>query len=564
MLTKEVIRRYALKNAVEHAGKAVQGSVLSSLFAEGLEKDKVKETVPLIQEIVNEVNSLSKEEQEKQFELEKEQISHRDVRKEGELPELPNAEVGKVVMRIAPYPSGPVHIGNTRQIILNDEYVKKYKGKYILAMDDTIGNEEKPIEPEAYKLIEEGIKWLGCNVEKDIFYKSDRIDKYYEYGEELIKKGYMYVCNCEQDTFKDYKDRGIECPCRNLPPSEQIAKWEKMLSKESQQGSLVVRLKTSMQDPDPAFRDRVMFKISDRDHARIGKKYHVYPSMEFSWAIDDHVLGVTHIIRGIEHQMSTRVQDFIRGIFKWPNPVSTYTGLFIIEGVKLSKSKGSREVRSGEYIGWNDPRLWSLQSLRDRGIRPEAIREFIVSMGMTKSNSIVAIDVLYSINRKYIDKCPRYFFVENPTKIVIGGCPSLETALPLHPQENLGSRKYKTHNEFLVSEQDLILMNSGNYRLMHLLNFKEMRTSNIEPQKFSFISEHTNKELHAKPIQWLPASQNNVKVKIRMPDSTIVRGLGEPALADLKEGTQVQFERFGFVKLYKKSKDELEFWFTQF
>jgi glutamyl-tRNA synthetase len=564
MVTKEVIRKYALKNAVEHDGKAVQGSILSSLFAEGLEKDKIKETMPLIQEVLTEVNSLSKEEQSKQFILVRDTLSHRDVRKEGELPELENAEDGKVVMRIAPYPSGPLHIGNTRQVILNDEYCKKYHGKYTLAMDDTIGNDAKPIEPEAYKLIEEGIRWLGCDIQKEIFYKSDRIEKYYEYGEEMIKKGYMYVCTCEQDAFKDYKDKGIECPCRNLPPSEQMKRWEKMLSKESKQGSLVVRLKTSMQDPDPAFRDRVMFKISDREHARVGKKYHVYPSMEFSWAIDDHVLGVTHIIRGIEHQMSTRVQDFIRGIFKWPNPVSIYTGHLILEGVKISKSKGAREVRSGEYTGWNDPRLWSLQSLRDRGIRPEAIREFIVSMGMTKSNSTVAIDVLYSINKKYLEKTPRYFFVEKPTKITIAGCPILEKSLPLHPQEKIGSRTYKTHNEFLISEQDLILMNNGNYRLMHLLNFKETRTASFKPQEFSFVSEDADKELKAKMIQWLPINPDNIKIKVRMPDGKIVEGIGEPALAELKEGAQVQFERFGFVKLYKKTKDELEFWFTQF
>ena len=436
-----MIRKYALKNAVEHNGKAVQGSVLSSLFAEGLEKDKVKEIAPQIAEVLKEVNSLSLEEQTKQFGPIKETLSHRDVRKEGELPELENAIEGKVVMRIAPYPSGSLHIGNARQAILNDEYCKKYKGKYILAIDDTIGNEGKPIEPEAYDLIVEGLKWLGCNFDSDIFYKSDRNEKYYEYAEELIRKGYMYVCNCEQEKFKELKDNGIECPCRHLQPSEQISRWEQMFDKKTPEGKYVVRLKTNMQDPDPAFRDRVMFKISERKHERVGTKYRVWPSMEFSWAIDDHYLGVTHIIRGIEHQMSTRVQDFIRGIFKWPNPVSMYTGLLILEGIKISKSKGAKEVHSGEYIGWNDPRTWSLQSLRDRGIRAEAIREFMISMGTTKSNSTVPIDMFYAINRKYIENSPRYFFVENPQKIMIKGCPVLETNLPLHAKENLGSRK---------------------------------------------------------------------------------------------------------------------------
>jgi glutamyl-tRNA synthetase len=557
-IDKEKIRVYALENAIKHGGKANQGAVLSGLFAEGLEKSEIKEIMPTIKEIVEEINKLTADKQREQFSKSEIRTSKREIR-EG-LRELPNAEEGKVIMRMAPFPSGPLHIGNARPFILNDEYVKMYKGKLILVMDDTIGSEAKQIQPEAYKLIEEGIKWLGINYDKNIIYKSDRTEKYYAYAEEMIKKGYMYACECSQEKAQELRAKGIACSCRELPPEEHMKRWKEMFS--AKMGSMTIRLKTSMQDPDPAFRDRVMFKISDLPHPRTKNKYRVYPSMEFSWAIDDHIFGVTHVLRGIDHQMSTRVQDFIRNIFNWKNPESIYSGQFAVKGAKISKSKGSREVRAGTYIGWNDPRTWSLQSLKDRGIKPEAIRQFILSLGLKKTSITTPIETLYMLNKKLIEKSPRYFFVENPQKITIKGTPNITAELPVHPSENLGIRRYETNQDFLISKQDLDLMENGNYRLMHLLTFKSDRIKRLEPREYSFVSEEPDNNIKTKFLHWLPHNPYNVKVELRMPDGKIIKGLGEPDLEKLKENTEVQFERVGFANLYKKQDGKLEFWFT--
>ena len=317
-----------------------------------------------------------------------------------------------------------------------------------------------------------------------------------------------------------------------------------------------------MQDPDPAFRDRPMFRISDREHAKVKNKYRVWPLLEFSWAIDDHLLGITHIIRGIELMMETQTEKFIWDIFKWPHPQTIHTGLFQIEGVKLSKSKGSSEVRSGEYIGWNDPRLWSLQSLEARGFRPEAIREFILGMGITRTNSVVAVDVLYALNRRYLENSPRLFFVENPKLIHINGCPDFKTLIPLHPSENLGDREVKTKQDFFIPQQDSEMMENVNYRLIHLLNFKSTQISSIKPRDFSFVSKNPDKNLNAKYIQWLPADEDsindNVFVEIIMPDGSTIKGLGEKAVSKIKVNDTVQFERIGFVRLNKKIKSEEE------
>ena len=336
-----------------------------------------------------------------------------------------------------------------------------------------------------------------------------------------------------------------------------------MFSPSTQPGDLVVRLKTSMTAPDPAFRDRVMFRISDREHPLVKNKYKVWPLLEFSWAIDDHLLKITHIIRGIDLMMETEVEKFIWDIFRWEHPETIHTGFFSIEGIKLSKSKGSKEVKAGTYSGWNDPRTWSLQSLRDRGIQPEAIREFILNMGITRANSTVEINSLYALNRKHLEKSPRYFFVPEPVKIHISGCPELETKIPTNSTNQKDStREFKTSQDFLIPQQDFDLMQNTNYRLVHLLNFRSDNVLKLKPRTFSFISQDPEQDLDVKFIQWLPANENNIKVKVRMPDNSIIQGLGEPELKSLKPNSTIQFERFGFCNLYKKSKDELEFWFS--
>ena len=555
-ISTETIKAYALENAIKHNGKAAQGAVLAGLFAEGLEKSKIKDIMPTISKVLKEVNNLSPESQKEQFEKSTSKISKRVIR-EG-LKELPNAEKGKVVMRLAPFPSGPLHIGNARNIILNDEYVKTYEGKLLLCFDDTIGSANKRIEPESYELIKEGLDWLGIEYDKKIIYKSDRTEKYYEYAEELLGKGYLYVCHCKQEEMQNLKADGVACGCREILPEEQLARWKEMFT--SKMGSMTVRLKTSMQDPDPAFRDRVMFKISDLPHPKTKNKYRVYPSMEFSWGIDDHIFGSTHVLRGIDHQMSTRVQDFIRGIFKWNNPESIYNGHLAIEGVKISKSKSTQKITSGEYTGYNDPRVWSLQSLRDRGIKPEAIRQFIISLGIKKTSITTPIENLYTLNKKLLEDVPRYFFVENPQKITIKGCPELTAKIPRHPNNKIGDREIKTTQEFLIAESDFNLFDSQEYRLMHLLTFKANKDG-INPYDFSFISKEPSVN-KMKFLHWLPETTSNIHVEILMPDGETRKGLGEHELGELKVGDIIQFERFGFCRLHKKEKGKLEFWFA--
>ena len=445
------------------------------------------------------------------------------------LPELENNK--NVVMRLAPFPSGPLHIGNARPYIINDEYVKKYKGKLFLVMDDTIGSVDKPVVKEAYGLIEEGLKWLKIKYDK-VFYKSDRLEIYYKYAEEIIKKGYAYVCFCPSDVLRKNREDGISCGCRMKDVEENLKEWKNMF--KYKEGKATLRIKTDMKHPNPAFRDRVIFRISDREHPRVKKKYRVWPLLDFSWAIDDHLLGITHVIRGKELMMESDMENYIWDIFGWKKAIILHTGLLQLEGVKISKSKSRQEVESGKYKGWDDPRTWSLQSLERRGFNPDAIREFIIEFGINENEVTVPVDVLYSKNKKYAEKGKRFFFVDNPKKIIIKDAPNLDVEIKMHPNLDLGVRKIKTGKEFYIQDE---LIKRQAYRLMHLLNFKDKK----------FVSKEYDKTLNAKPIHWVNA-RDGVNVEVLMDDGSVKKGVAEKTINVLKKDEICQFERNFFVK----------------
>jgi len=548
-MDKKQIKIEALLNATKYNGKANPGSVLGQLIAKNPKlKDKAKELIKEIKKIVREVNKLSLKEQKKLLEQENVSLEEKKEKKEKSLPELENNK--KVVMRFAPFPSGPLHIGNARTAIINNYYVKKYKGKLLLVIDDTIGSEKKQILKQAYKLIPEGLDFLKINYEKPIIYKSDRLELYYHYAEELIRKDKAYVCFCSSEKLRKDRKNKIECECRKKTIKENLEEWKNMLNNKYKEGEAVLRIKTSMKHKNPAFRDRVIFRISQREHPRTGKKYKVWPLLDFSWAIDDHLLGITHIIRGKELMIETEMENYIWDIFNWKKPIVIHNGLLQIEGIKLSKTKSREEVLSGKYIGWDDPRTFSLQSLKRRGFAPEAIRNFLLRFGLTQTEITAPIDILYSENRKIIDKkANRYFFIENPKKIKIKDAPKKIVKIPLHPDFNRGYRILKTSDEFYI--QDKIEKNKV-YRFMHLFNFKNNK----------FISEKMDKNLKAKMIHWLPVNKENVKVSVFMPDASIKKGLAEPSVRNVKIGEVVQFERFGFCKLDEIKNNEYVFWFT--
>lgn len=540
---------YALKNAIEY-GKADSGKILPKLFQHGLDKKDIGNVMPKIQEAVREVNNLSQSDRESKYEEYKENVKEKEEVEKG-LPELTNASKN-MVFRLAPYPSGALHIGNAKTYLLNALYAQKYNAKILFIMDDTIGSEEKQVAPESYKLLEDAFSWLGIKYSKPIIYKSDRLKIYYEYAEKLIKKGKAYVCYCSQEKLRENRANGVECSHRDASVDEQIKNWKKIF--DAAEGEAVLRIKTSMQDPNPAFRDRVLFKISDREHPRVGKKYRVWPTLEMSWAVDDHLLGITHIIRGNDLMIETDMEKYIWDIFSWKHPETIHTALIRIEGIegKISKSKAQEEVRSGQFIGWDDPRTWSIQSLSRRGIKKEAILEFVKGFGINKQDIAIPIDNLYAINRKMIDSSAlRYSFVSSPMKMKIKKAPKVkEVSVPIHPDKK-ELRKLKVGGEIFISGKDFDSLKGKEIRLIHLFNIALNGKGDAE------FTSSENKDIPK--INWV---SEGVKTRVLMPDCKWVEGIAEKSISKLKPGAMIQFERFGFCRYDGKKKETHEFWFA--
>ncbi len=546
------IKAYSIKNALEH-GRADPSKVLPKLFNHGLEKSEIKLIMPIVQKTIKEINSLSKKKLEdlykslSQYVLEHEEKPHT-------LPELANIS-DKMVFRLAPFPSGALHIGNAKTYMLNALYAEKYNAKIILVMDDTIGSEAKQLMPESYSMIEDAFKWLGVRYE-NVYYKSDRLEIYYKYALELIKKDKAYVCHCPQPTLKENREKGIECGCRQFPSKIQEERWISMFS--AKEGSAVLRIKTSMLDPNPAFRDRVLFKISDRPHPRVGNKYRVWPTLEMSWAVDDHLLGITHILRGMDLQIETDMEKYIWDIFNWPHPQTIHGGMVNIEGTqaKISKSKAQAEVKSGQFSGWDDPRTWSMQSLKRRGILPEAIRTFIESIGLNKQNITIPVDSLYSINRKLIDKdVNRYSFVQNPIELEIKNKPEAKIVeIPIHPDKK--ETKAIKADRIFISSNDFDKFKDKEIRLLHLYNVKlsSKIVNNKADAKFTSLDN--------KDIQKLNWVSDFLPCTILMPNGEKIEGYAEQSIKNLKISELIQFERFGFCRFDNMNNNTYEFWFT--
>lgn len=546
------IYAYALENEFKY-GKARVGAILPKLFRHGLDKKDIKKIMPEIEQVIKEISNLSDDVKKKIFEKQyKQYIKESDKPVEG-LKDLPGIKgKKKLVFRMAPFPSGPLHIGNMKTYLLNALYAERYKGKILLVIDDTIGSEDKGIVFEAYGLIPEAFDFLKVKYKKPILYKSDRLKIYYQYAEKLIRKGKAYVDYSPKEEMRDRRAKGIESPHRKLDVKTQLERWKKMF--KAKEGSAVLRIKTDMKHKNPAFRDRVIFRISDRNHTRVGKKYRVWPLLDFSWAIDDHLLKVTHVIRGKELMIEGEMQKYIWDIFKWKHPEMIYVGLVKLEGIagKLSKSKSQKEVLSGRYKGWDDPRTWSVQSLERRGILASSLREFVEKIGLNQKDITIPIDDLYAINRRKIDsKANRYFFVEDAVKIKIDKNLPKEVKTKIHP-EKTKKKTIKIEKEIFVSKTDFNDFKGKEVRLMHLFNIKL-------DKKSEFTSKENNSKI--RKIHWVGKS---LKTKVLMPNGIWAKGLAESNIIKLKKGEEIQFERFGFCRfdgINRHTKD-YEFWYT--
>ncbi len=547
-------RRAALENALAHEGTAHPGPIVARLMAtDPTLRSQADEVRSLVSEVVAEIRGLPLAELEDRLaQLGGAQApGPKSTRSEApDFPELLGAEKGKVVLRLAPFPSGVLHIGNSRMLFVNQLYRERYNGKLLLVFDDTAGSAEKRIETEFFDLILGDCELAGVHPD-EVHYKSDRIPLFYPWARRVIEKGAAYVCRCPQELLGKNRAAGVACPERAQTVPEALEEWEKMLGNSYGPGEAVLRLKTDMADPDPAFRDRVLMRISDIDHPRVGRKYRLWPMLEFSWAVDDVELGVTHVLRGKDLVMEDRMQRYLWDLLGIPGPPFVHFGLLRVREAKVSKSKSYKEVKSGLYDGYADPRTWSLRSLARRGISMDTLREFILSFGMSLADIEVPAETLYAENRKRIDATTvRRAFVAEPVRLEVEGYPFdlSHVTLPNHPDRpELGSRTVAAGPSFYLARRDLAAHAGEEVRLKDLVNVR-LDPGGV-PAEGPMRAAFTSRENRKLPrLQWV-GIEGAVPVDLLGIDGDHSKGLGESTLATAGPGEILQFERVGFVRV---------------
>ncbi|MBI0583145.1 MAG: glutamate--tRNA ligase [Methanomassiliicoccus sp.] len=555
---REAIRKYALQNAALFGGKANPKAVMGKVLAERPElRSRAKEVAAAAEEVCREVAAMRFEDICGAAEsIDPDLLKRTKCERKHVLPELPGAVEGKVVMRMAPGPSGPLHVGHTRVSILNDEYVKRYKGRYILRMEDT--NPDK-IDPEAYSMIPEDLAWLGVEVHETVI-QSDRFEVYYDVARQLIDLGKAYVCTCPAEPWRHMKEEGRACPHHGQAPEEANELFDKMLSHAFSEEEAVLVVKTDLKHPNPAIRDFVGLRIVDSvPHPRTGTRYTIYPMMNLSVATDDHFLGLTHVIRGKDHLNNTLRQEYIFNYLGWKQPWYHHYGLVHIPDSILKTSTIRNGIREGEYSGWDDVRLGTVRAMAKRGIAAEAIRNYWVDVGMKDVDIEFAWDNLYAFNKQIIDPvADRYFFVWDPRAVEITGVDALTARSPLHPDHpERGTRDHDLRAPIMVymNSEDLEgFKQRGTVRLKDLCNLRWENGKGVYTG-----NDHSVLREGVKIAHWAPA--DGTEAEVVMPDGMVRKGVSE-RLPPAENGKVVQFERFGFARVERTSPNLLAY-FTQ-
>jgi len=553
---KKEIRKFALQNAVEHDGKTNAKIVLAKILGSRSElRNNVKEVTEECSIIVTNVNAISLSEQQGEIKTSFPELltyTKKSVEERHGLPPLEGATQGMVVTRFPPEPNGYPHIGHAKAAIINEEYAKMYDGKTILRIDDTNPENERL---EFYAAIKVGLEWLGIKYHK-IKNTSDDLEIIYQKGKEIISSNKAYVCTCKRDIIGKNRREMKSCKCSQLDQNKNEDRWQKLFDEYSP-GQAIVRFRGDMKSQNTVMRDPFLFRIIEGHHPLLEEKYRVWPSYDFAVAIEDSLDGVTHAFRSKEYELRNEIYYAILDALNMRKPKVLEFSRLEFKGMPVSKRVIKPLIESGKISWYDDPRLPTLEALKKRGITPEAIRKFIISLSFTKADTLAPFDALESFNRKEVDsKSIRLYQVKNPRRLLIKNLPFTEVKMPNHPTNDMGKRVVEVDGNIYLSADDTKnLVIGSQLRLMGLGNVKINRVGN--DFEAEFIGDDVNVDFPK--IQWV-SQKNSHNLKILIPKQLFIdekfnedsleelEVLTEPHYLELKDGAEIQFVRFGYCR----------------
>ena len=553
---KKEIRKIALQNAVEHDGKTKDKVVLSKSLGTIPElKNNVNEAIPEIASVVSQVNDMSIEEQKTEIQNNfpeifdvKENVKEERVG----LPPLEGAEQGKVVTRFTPAPNGYPHIGHAKAAIISEEYAKMYGGKLVLRYDDTNPEDTRL---EYWAAIKVGLDWLGIEFD-EIKNTSDDIGLLYDKCVEMIKKNYAYVCTCKRDTISKNRKEMVSCECSMGDVKQNEERWERMF-KKYKPGEAIVRFRGDMESKNTVMRDPVLFRINDARHAQLAEEHRVWPSYDIAVAVEDSTDGITHALRSKEYELRNELYHAILDALDMRHPKMLEFSRLEFKGMPVSKRILRPLIDEGKVSSYDDPRLPTLAALERRGITPEAIRKFTLSLSLTKADTLAPFDSLEAFNRKIVDENSiRLFMVKDPTTLTIRNLPNSTVELPNHPSNKMGTRKVMVEDSVFLSSEDVKDLKIGDQlRLMGLGNVKITSTNSEITGEFTDDEHNVN----FMKLQWV-SKKNAHELKILIPQQLFVNDkFNEESLEEihvyvelhyleLKDKEEIQFVRFGYCR----------------
>ncbi len=360
--------------------------------------------------------------------------------------------------RFPPEPNGYLHIGHAKAICINFMLADEFGGNTNLRFDDT--NPEKE-EQEYVDSIQRDVEWLGFKWER-LCYASDYFDQLYEWAVQLIKAGKAYVDDLTAEEIRQYRgtlnEPGKESPYRNRSVEENLDLFERMRKGEFPDGSRVLRAKIDMSSPNMNMRDPVMYRILHAEHHRTGNKWCIYPMYDYAHGQSDSIEHVTHSMCSLEFTDHQPIyQWFIENLGIFPSKQIEFDRLALTYTM-MSKRRLLQLVKDGDVTGWDDPRMPTLSGLRRRGYTPEAIRNFVIASGVSRTNGITELAMLEHFVREDLNKrAPRVMAVLRPLKVVIDNYPegqAEEVEAINNPEDpSAGSRKVP-FGKVLYIEQD--------------------------------------------------------------------------------------------------------------
>ena len=371
----------------------------------------------------------------------------------------------EVHTRFPPEPNGYMHIGHCKALIMDFLTAEKYGGKCNLRFDDTNPAKE---DTEYVEAIKKDIHWLGFHWTGGLYYASDYYERCYEIAEDWIRRGIAYVDELSKDEMRAYRgtltEPGKNSPWRDRPWEESLDLFRRMRNGEFPEGSKTLRAKIDMASPNIVMRDPALYRILYKEHWRTGNKWCIYPMYDFAHPIGDALEGVTHSLCSLEYEIHRPLYDWV--VEKAANMLPAHPRQIEFARLNITQTVMSkrylRQLVEGHYVsGWDDPRMPTLSAMRRRGYTPEAIRNFVDAIGMSKADSTVDFAFLEHCVRDDLgSKAPRVMAVLKPLKVVLTNWPENETKTielenhPDHPE--MGTRTITFSREIYVEQDDFM------------------------------------------------------------------------------------------------------------